>query len=187
MSWEDDRVDKKQCPCGKGTYSVISSSDDWNRFRVSWAMNCPDCKLNYRLFEFTYYQDGMTETGFRWVKTEIFDRARDMMARAERLKNSCVADAKAKYLETLVQLWANLSKKDICTKLQKGLSHFSSLGTFYKHTKGMDRRTYLADLFQENQLLDLLRLIGIKDSGLEASFREANRLKSDADKLLHGR
>lgn len=54
-------------------------------------MNCPDCKRNFQLFEFTFYRDGIAETGFRWVKREIYDRAVAMEARAERLEESCVA------------------------------------------------------------------------------------------------
>ena len=187
MSWEDDSVDEEKCPCGKGTYSVTSSSDDWNRFRTSWTMNCTECKRNYRLFEFTYHRDGMGETGFRWVKTEIYDAAMAMIERGERMEESCLAKARAEYLEILVQQCNDLSRKEIWTKLSKGLRSFSSLGTFYKHTKGRDKRAYLADVFQYYPVPDVLRLIGVKNVALVASLQEAKKLKLDADKLLFGR
>lgn len=82
---------------------------------------------------------------------------------------------------------ADLSKKEIWTKLHKGLPHFSSLGTFYKHTKGRDTRDYVEGLFQHYRLADVLRLIGVKDDALEANLQEVIQLKSDADKLFYGR
>jgi len=125
--------------------------------------------------------------GRRWVKTEIFDRALMMLARSKKLGQSCVADAKAQYLEILVQRWADLSKKEIWTKLHNGLRHFPSLGTFYTHTKEMEKRDFLRGLFREDYLLDLLRLIGVKDNSISDRLREATQLSQKTDDLLHGR
>lgn len=129
----------------------------------------------------------MAETGYRWVELEIYDRAMEMIAHSDRLEHECVEDAMTKYLEIFVQRWATLSKKEIWNKLNEGLPYFPSLGTFYKHTKGLEKRKYIAEQFRYEQLPDMLCLIGVKDELIETNLYKAKQLKLDAEKLLHGR
>lgn len=149
-------------------------------------MDCPNCKINYRLYKFIYYRDAMPETGHRWVRKENYDRAIGMNTRCEQLRDAAVSNAKARYLKKAVQDWSELSKKELWIRLKKGLRQFSALGTFYKHTNGMERYDYIADLFQYNQLAELLTAIGVKDQEILDQLEEATRLQKDADKLLRG-
>ncbi len=157
MSWEEDRVEERKCPCNKGTFTETHSSDDWNRFRTSWVMNCPDYRVNYRLHEFAYYHDAMPEIRRCWVETATYDQAIAMNTRAVLLRSTSVANAKARYLYKLVQELSCLSNKENWSKLNKGLRHFSRLSTFYIHTKGAGKRAYIGNLFHYDQLAELLR------------------------------
>jgi hypothetical protein len=67
MSWEEDGRQDWPCPCGASTYTVVYSSDDWNRHRESWTMNCIRCRETHRLLEFSYQDSGRIETGQKWV------------------------------------------------------------------------------------------------------------------------
>lgn len=43
VSW-DSFERKETCPCGRGTYKVVNSSNDWGQSRTGWHMDCGFCK-----------------------------------------------------------------------------------------------------------------------------------------------
>jgi hypothetical protein len=187
MSWDDAREEKHPCPCGKGTYSEFFTSNDWMQTREWWAMNCPECQKNYRLYEFTYYRDAMAETGRRWVQKPVFDRAQSMVNEAAALTASATRDAKSRYLDRLVESCAGLTKKAVWERIHGELPHFSSLGTFYTHTKEKGAKEYLAELFWPDRIPHALRLAGVQDDELLSRLTEATRLEERAESLFFGR
>lgn len=57
MSWEIDRITTKPCPCGKGIIKKTSESDDWNRFREYYSIECPICSDKYKVISESWYKD----------------------------------------------------------------------------------------------------------------------------------
>lgn len=49
MSWELDRTEYKECPCGQGKIKVESYSDDWGRYESRYTIECDLCKENYHI------------------------------------------------------------------------------------------------------------------------------------------
>jgi len=151
-----------------------------------WVMNCPECTENYRLYEFAYYQDAMASTGRRWVLKETFDRAQGMLNEASALTASAIKDAKSRYLAKLIESWASLSKKAVWERICKELPHFSSLGTFYNHTKGKQPAEYLAELFWPDRIPHTLRLANVQDLELLERLARATALEEQAEALFRG-
>lgn len=67
MSWETVSESSMPCPCGKGTYIITISSDDWGRSEEHWIMECPFCKENYTLeVKHITDRDGMPDEIRSW-------------------------------------------------------------------------------------------------------------------------
>ena len=50
MSWETIKVNKINCPCGKGTIEKEIKGDDWNRIEEETPIiNCDDCSKKYKI------------------------------------------------------------------------------------------------------------------------------------------
>jgi hypothetical protein len=67
MSWDVFSDREHECPCGKGTYREIIEMDDWNRTREDVTMNCPDCRIKYKM---KYYQSSDGGEYWRWALKE---------------------------------------------------------------------------------------------------------------------
>lgn len=67
MSWDTISDNNYECPCGNGTYNVVTEMDDWNRIREYVYMNCVECKDRYQK-KYFYKPDG--EERWSWVIKE---------------------------------------------------------------------------------------------------------------------
>ena len=56
MSWEE--MDKRSitCPCGKGVITRTDYMDDWNRYKETVSIDCPECRIKYKLVSRSYYK-----------------------------------------------------------------------------------------------------------------------------------
>lgn len=68
MSWEEMSKKEVKCPCKKGVVTLITYSDDWNRFKESVGIECSDCKKKYDIFEKIHH--GLMASDGSW--TEYF-------------------------------------------------------------------------------------------------------------------
>jgi len=98
MSWEDTGIKYYKCPCSQGTYSIVSSSDDWNRYDERWVMDCVICRDEYRCFSFWENDSGLEVEVKYWIRKETFDLMKD---REDRLKvilvHSTISNPKNKF------------------------------------------------------------------------------------------
>lgn len=185
MSWEySDR--KYACPCGNGTYTETSGSNDWGQSSVTWKMDCASCELNYALYTYSYYKHGMHSEGHRWIKRRAYEKAMEFLEEAKILKNHSVELAKNRYLDVLVARFENSRKKTVWEVLHANIKWYKSLGTFYKHTKEMNKREYLGELFSDNHLEDVLKIANVKDKEIQEIITKKNNFKKEAENLLRG-
>lgn len=56
MSWEEMSKKEVKCPCKKGVATLTTYGDDWNRFKESASIECPDCKKKYEILEKTHHR-----------------------------------------------------------------------------------------------------------------------------------
>src|SRR5690349_20825807 len=91
MSWEEIDRNDVACPCGSGTFTIVSLSDDWNRTDQRWTMNCPSCKTRYTLVTFYgRYKGTVADIRFAWASADACKAADKLKERARKL----LADAK---------------------------------------------------------------------------------------------
>lgn len=184
MSWESKET-KKNCPCGKGTYTVIDRSDDWGRFETRWQMDCLECKVNYSLYEYYYHKSGLAEVGFKWVEKAKYKEAMSLKNKALELRIESDQLTKKIYLPVLLEMFSKSSKKSIWETLKSKNRGFVSLGTFYKHTKGKTKEEYLSELFNVNTLETVFSLVSIDNAGIDSLVQRAEEFERDASKLLY--
>lgn len=185
MSWEYSEA-THVCPCGKGTYTEITGSNDWGQSSSAWKMDCPSCKLNYALYTYEYYRHGMRSGGHRWIKKQSYDKAMELLNQAEQLKDRAVTLARSRHLDALVAQFENSSKKAVWEALHANIKSYKSLGTFYQHTKGKNKREYLAELFSDHYLSDVFKIIRVSDEEIQELKTQEKNLEKEAETLLHG-
>ncbi|MBM6855840.1 hypothetical protein H6B11_17210 [Mediterraneibacter glycyrrhizinilyticus] len=56
MSWEEMGTESVTCPCGKGKIVRTNYGDDWNRFKESISICCPECSKKYDLVTKSWYK-----------------------------------------------------------------------------------------------------------------------------------
>lgn len=183
MSWESSET-KFTCPCGSGTYTETHHSNDWGQSRFTWEMDCPSCKLNYSLHTYDYYEHGMRNEGYRWIKKPSYDKAMELLQKANELKDHTISLAKNKYLDVLVAQFENSSKKAVWEVLHANIKRYKSLGTFYNHTNGKNKYEYLGELFCDHYLDDVLKILHVKDKEVRELRTEEKNLEKAAERLL---
>lgn len=80
MAEEIDNRRQYPCPCGEGTYSVVSFANDWRSTGDSWRMDCPRCRETHRLLSFTYQKSGKNWEGKKWVTIPEWEAAKKRRA-----------------------------------------------------------------------------------------------------------
>jgi hypothetical protein len=185
MSWEYSET-KHACPCGHGTYTETTGSNDWGQSSSGWKMDCPSCELNYALYTYEYYRHGMRSEGHRWIKKQSYDKAMELQNKAEQLKIRAVALARSRYLDALVTQFENSSKKAVWEVLHANIKWYKNVGTFYQHTKGKNKREYLAELFSDHHLGDVFKIIRVSDEEIQELRAQEKNLEKEAETLLHG-
>lgn len=185
MSWEYSET-KHVCPCGKGTYTETTGSNDWGQSSSAWKMDCPSCKLNHALHTYEYFRHGMRSEGHRWIKKQSYDKATELLNKAKHLKDRAVKLARSRYLNTLVAQFENSSKKAVWEALHANIKWYKSLGTFYQHTKGKSKREYLAEIFSDHHLNDVFKIIRVSDEEIHGLNAQVENLEKEAETLLHG-
>lgn len=145
MSWDEMSRKDKTCNCGKGTISIISEMDDWNRWRTTKEINCADCR----------------EESIRIAK-ENEKKARLRNQLNEEARNL----AESRYLEKWLEIYQGLNKKQVW-QLYTGGTGYPALGTFYKHVKDSGGVTdYLSHRFRYN-FENILTEMKISDSEID--------------------
>ena len=184
MSWDYTEM-KYPCPCGQGTYTEISGSNDWQSTSRDWRMDCPACQKVYALHTYTYYRHGMAETGYRWVRRTDLEAARELNNKARDLRSRAVLLLQNRYLRMIVSRFDGSSKKAIWTELQDNFPSFMRLSTFYARTKGKTKSEYLAELFDDYALCcHALKLLGIEDSDISSLLTDADTCDTKAKDVL---
>lgn len=119
----------------------------------------------------------MRSEGHRWIKKQNYDKAMDLLNKAKHLKDRAVTLARTKYLDALVAQFESSSKKAVWESLHANIKWYKSLGTFYQHTKGKNKREYLGELFSDHHLNDVFKIMRVSDEEIqELSAYRKNKL-----------
>jgi len=175
--------ENRSCPCGQSTYTVRYFTNDWSGERSEWEMNCSECLLKYRLHEFTYFDSGLASQSFRWIKTEFYAKAHELRKESERIFRHVIDLTEKQYLATWVSFFRGKSKRAMWEILHKTFS-YPSLSTFYMHTKNKAPEQFLKEYFTKDRIIQILGIIGIRDSQIEIDLKKANNLEIEAEELL---
>ena len=183
MSWEEDGNKQYKCPCGAGSYTVRFYSDDWNRYRTEWEMDCPLCKQNYRLYKYCYPHHGIMETSSLWVPKELYEKREKLYEQLSQCQEEVAEISKSRYLNRWISYFNNVkTKKGIWEKLTDNGKTYPSLSTFYAHVRSIKIETYLAREFNYNNMLTILKKLGIEDSEVNERMRAIKEMESELSK-----
>lgn len=119
-------------------------------------------------------------------KKQSYDKAMELLNKAKHLKDRTVTLARSRYLNTLVAQFEDSSKKAVWEALHANIKWYKSLGTFYQHTKGKNKREYLAELFSDHHLNDVFKIIRVSDEEIQGLNAQVENLEKEAETLLHG-
>lgn len=178
MSWEEDYRQRFSCPCGEGEYEEVHYSNDWGSSRVERKMLCPNCKEKYVYDETVaiYQKDGNEERG--WVLKSVLESE-------HKQRNEVEKRAKSLYFKLWEEKFVNLkNKRQLWKVLTLDGKYYPSIGTFYKHTKGLKREEileYIDKSFYYDNLKRIFEVIGIKPDRKLLGLNEddINRLRLD--------
>ena len=131
-----------------------------------------------------YYKNGMHSKGYRWVKRKTYEKAMELLEEAKILKAHSIELAKNKYLDVLMTQFENSSKKAVWEVLHANIKWYKSLGTFYQHTKGKNKREYLSELFSDHHLDDVLKIAHVNDKEIRELETKEKNLEKEAESLL---
>lgn len=128
----------------------------------------------------------MCSEGHRWIKKQSYDKAMKLLNQAEQLKARAVTLARSRYLDALVAQFENSSKKAMWEALHANIKSYESLGTFYQHTKGKNKREYLAEIFSDHHLSEVFKIIRVSDEEIQGLNAQEKNIEKEAETLLHG-
>ena len=173
MSWELSGAREHKCPCGQGTYTVRTFTDDWNKSEEQWDMDCPKCKRRYFLYSYTGPNIGPQMRSHRWVRKQTLSRVLRVEAQVEKAKDGVVNLAASRYeSKWLAYFNGAKSKKGAWQKLTDGGRRYPSLATFYSQTAKMDLQGYLLQQFNFDGLSIIVEKVGSGDKELKKQLDE---------------
>ncbi len=175
--------DVKPCPCGKGTYTIISEMDDWNRTRDSWEMNCADCKREYLLQTETAFDSGLSYERHFWARRGNVEKYEKLKQEANKLLKKAYEISETMYLEKWKNTFNGKNKKSVWVAITNNGEHYPSLGTFYKHVKDEGIEKYLESFFKRENS-EALKILGISDENISMLRKKAGELEKEACHIL---
>lgn len=183
MSWEEMRVEKHKCPCGKGIYSVTHLMDDWNRSEDKWEMNCNVCKEKYTLFQYPVFDSGMHTSRAGWVKKSLLNKIKRIEKDLNVLSEKGIEIFINRYkTEWLRYFRDQKSKKKIWGRLNNYELNTGSLSTFYSHVKDYGLDNHLVSYIKFHNLQRILEMLKISDQDLFEKICEHKILQNKYDK-----
>lgn len=186
MSWEEMSVDRHPCPCGKGTYSVTTLMDDWNRTNSSMHMDCEECRSKFVLFSEHQNRGGVPHTVKFWISKEAeveYGCLREASASARRQVKNLRTQ---RYLSQWKALFLGKNKKQAWKILTSNGVRYPALGTFYLHTKDEGLDAYLERHFKnadDRTWLEIATALGVDDREISDLVKRADEFESNAHDL----
>lgn len=189
MGWEEDLKIRFPCPCGKGEYGKVHYSYDWGRSRVIYEMLCPKCREKYVYDDtaISHYKDHAVERG--WVLRNILEEEFKLRGRVDE-------SAKALYFKSWRRKFERLStRKQIWQILTLNGKYCPSIGTFYKHIRGLEQQDiqeYTDRFFNYDDIKQVFEVKGTvpNQNLLDLNQEEIQCLRPEEERrttLLHGR
>jgi len=177
MSWEVVREREYACPCGKGSYTVESLMDDWNRHDESWTMHCSECQANYVLDTCSGTdRDGISFTNHPWLLRTTWMEREARRQRIADLKRATMHLLSERYGEQWAASFSALRSKKAQWQVLTDLGlRPGSLGTYYRH--GSDYMDYLRNEFYFENTPTVLAHLGVQDEEVLSNMRTVRQLQ----------
>lgn len=168
MSWEEMSRRQYKCPCGSGTYTIISLSDDWCRSEERREMDCIICEQKYQLYTYHYYDSGMTCEAYLWVPRKLYEEMKNDEENLNKTKKEILDLAHSRYMSTWRSYFNGAkTKKEAWRRLTNNGKKYPTLSTFYSHTKNDDLAKYISNYFYYDNLTYIIEKLGIKDDEID--------------------
>ena len=172
-----------KCPCGSGTYTVISLTDDWNRSEEQWEMDCSICKQIYQLYSYYYYDSGMTCEAYLWVSKKLYEEMKNVEQEFEKAKKEIIDQANSRYMKIWLSYFNDAkTKKEVWRRLTDNGKKYPSLSTFYSQTKNNDITKYIRNYFYFDNLTYIFEKLGIDDKDINKMIMNVKEI----EKKLNG-
>jgi hypothetical protein len=181
MSWEDDRVDERPCPCGKGVYTITHRSNDWMQHEERWAMVCSRCKTTYGLHQHAYTdRDGIHDVAYYWVPKPDLRELADLQRSIDKQQRELTTFLSKQYGSRWIAHFEGKSKKAIWAALTGDGADYPQLSTFYDHVRRGSLEGVLNGYLRYESAHVVSRILGLDDSELSSRVQSVRQLRADA-------
>jgi len=150
-------------------------------------MDCTQCRKEY--VKYTHYYTDYGAPGGEssidmWVLRTDKEAADGQGEKLKRGKEKISAIARIRYEQQWLSHFDKKSKKDIWEELRTIEKFFSSLGTFYKHTKGNGAKPYLQYYLRYDKLNIVFEILGIEDTEIKEEMKEIVSLQEEHQRTM---
>jgi hypothetical protein len=181
VSWDDDRIDEKTCPCGKGRYTVTYRSNDWGQHDEHWAMRCTRCNATHGLYNHSYMdRKGMHAVDFWWVPKQHLRELEDLGRAIRKHKDELETYLRNQYGGRWIRHFEGGSKKATWAELTHDGQDYPQLSTFYNHVRLGGLEVVLNSYLRYDTVHVVRRTLGLDDSELSSRVERIADLESDA-------
>jgi hypothetical protein len=181
MSWDNDRLDKKPCPCGKGVYTITYRSNDWGQHEQRWTMGCSQCKTTHGLHQHAYTdRDGLHDVAFYWVPKAHLRELGDLLRAMEKQQRELTAYLSKQYGGRWLAHFEGMSKKAAWSALTGDGTDYPQLSTFYDHVRRGGLEDVLNGYLRYESAHVVSRILDLDDSGLSSRVQRIRELKDRA-------
>lgn len=166
LSWEEINRGTYPCRCGKGTYTIISKMDDWNRTKHSTILNCPECAEQEKLKSIKEAEE------------------RELL---EKLDNEIKKSFEEKYKDKWIMYFENAKNKKQIWEMARRLGiEENSLSTFYSRNRNINMSDYIMSLANYQHMDKIMSYININDNNLKSKSDTAMKLyKADLSRRIN--
>jgi hypothetical protein len=178
MSWEDDRVEKRPCPCDKGHYTVTYRSNDWGQHDERWSMDCSQCRKTHGLYQYIINWKGMHERYSVWAPTQDLRELDELRKALEQQQIGIATHLKTQYEDRWIEHFAGKSKKATWAELTDEGSSYPQLSTFYNHARHYGLESILKGYLRYDQANAVSRILRLDDPDLTSRVAQTCDLEN---------
>lgn len=161
MSWEEISRKEIKCPCKKGTIALITYMDDWNRYKESASIECPECKRKYDIVTKTHNR--LIASDGSWEEYFLIDKN---YPKSEYAYSKVInVSREAPYHVFLLREYTKSDLFDILSEYESITRVKDLRGVYSRVAKDSKSRTGSA--VRENIIADLKKALEIYDSDPE--------------------
>lgn len=172
MSWEDDKIVERTCPCGESLFTITYRSNDWGQHDEHWAMRCSQCQATHGLYTHSYLdRKGINAVDSCWVPKQHLRELEDLEKAVRRQKDELATYLARQYGVKWIRHFEDKSKKATWAELTDDGHDYPQLSTFYSHIRNSGLENILKGYLRYDAVHVVSRILGLNDFELSSRVK----------------